>query len=86
MGPVAGFGATIPSVPIAQAFVIEMRFTGVMGFAIMAVATDFRAPAGVAPFAIGATNPMGRVTPRVGERDVQRYAIEPRVGRRGAGE
>ena len=55
LGPVGGFGATIPSVPIAQAFVIEMGFTGILGFVIMAVATDPRAPSSIAPIAIGAT-------------------------------
>jgi glycerol uptake facilitator-like aquaporin len=55
VGPVGGFGATIPSLPIAQSFVIEMGFTGVLGFVIMAVATDDRTPSAVAPFAIGST-------------------------------
>jgi MIP family channel proteins len=55
LGPEGGFGATVPSIPIAQSFVVEMGFTGVLGFVIMGVATDERTPAAVAPFAIGAT-------------------------------
>lgn len=55
VGPVGGFGATIPSLPLAQSFVVEMGYTGILGFVIMAVATDDRTPSGVAPFAIGST-------------------------------
>jgi MIP family channel proteins len=55
VGPVGGFGATIPSLPIAQSFVVEMGFTGILGFVIMAVATDDRTSSAVAPFAIGST-------------------------------
>ena len=55
LGPVGTFGATVPSLPLAQSFVVEMGFTGVLGFVIMGVATDARVPSAVAPFAIGAT-------------------------------
>jgi MIP family channel proteins len=55
LGPVGQFGATLPSLPLAQSFVVEMGFTGVLGFVIMAVATDDRTPRGIAPFVIGAT-------------------------------
>ncbi len=55
LGPVGNFGATIPGLPLAQSFVVEMGYTGLLGFVIMAVATDERAPAAIAPFAIGAT-------------------------------
>ena len=55
VGPVGGFGATVPAVPLAQAFVVEMGYTGLLGFVIMAVATDERTPTSIAPFAIGAT-------------------------------
>lgn len=55
VGPVADYGATVPMVPLPQAFVVEMGFTGILGFVIMAVATDPRTPVSVAPFAIGAT-------------------------------
>jgi MIP family channel proteins len=55
IGPVGAFGATIPSLPIAQSFVVEMGYTGILSFVIMAVATDDRTPSGEAPFAIGAT-------------------------------
>lgn len=55
LGPVGGFGATTPSVAIPQAFVIELGYTGLLGFVIMSVATDPRSPPVIAPFAIGAT-------------------------------
>lgn len=55
LGPVGMFGATIPSLPVAQSFVVEMGYSGLLAFVIMGVATDDRAPAAVAPFAIGAT-------------------------------
>jgi len=55
LGPAGHFGATAPNVPVAQAFVIEAGYTGLLGFVIMAVATDERTPAAVPAFAIGAT-------------------------------
>ncbi len=55
LGAVGNFGATVPSVSVARAFVIEMGYTGLLGFVIMAVATDDRTPARIAPFVIGAT-------------------------------
>jgi aquaporin NIP len=55
LGPVGTFGATIPSLPVAQSFVVEMGYSGLLAFVIMGVATDHRAPAVIAPFAIGAT-------------------------------
>lgn len=55
LGPVGNFGATVPSVSLARAFVIETGYTGLLGFVIMAVATDDRTPASIAPFVIGAT-------------------------------
>lgn len=55
LGPEGGFGATVPQLPIAQSFVVEMGYTGLLGFVIMGVATDDRTPPAVAPFAIGAT-------------------------------
>jgi aquaporin NIP len=55
VGPVGNFGATVPSLPIAQSFVVEMGFTAILGFVIMGVATDERTPPAVAPFAIGGT-------------------------------
>jgi MIP family channel proteins len=54
LGPI-GIGATVPSLPLAQSFVVEMGFTGMLGFVIMGVATDARSAPAVAPFAIGAT-------------------------------
>lgn len=59
LGPVGTFGETLPSMPLAQAFVVEMGFSGVLAFVIMGVATDQRTPPGVAPFAIGATVGVG---------------------------
>jgi len=55
LGPVGNFGATVPSVTVARAFVIEMGYTGLLGFVIMAVATDDRVPASIAPVVLGAT-------------------------------
>jgi MIP family channel proteins len=55
LGPIGDFGATVPSLPLAQSFVVEMGYTGLLGFVIMGVATDDRTPPAVAPFAIGAT-------------------------------
>ena len=55
LGPVGNFGATIPSLPVAQSFVVEMGYTALLGFVILGVATDERSPTAVAPFAIGAT-------------------------------
>lgn len=55
LGPVGNLGATIPALPLAQSFVIEAGYTGLLGFVIMAVATDERTPVAVAPLAIGAT-------------------------------
>jgi MIP family channel proteins len=55
IGGVGGYGVTVPSIGLAQAFVVELGFTGLLGFVIMGVATDDRTPAAIAPFAIGAT-------------------------------
>ena len=55
LGPVGAFGATRPTLPLVQSFVVEMGFTGVLAFVIMAVATDERTSPAVAPFALGAT-------------------------------
>jgi MIP family channel proteins len=55
LGPVGTFGATLPGLPVAQSFVVEAGYSGILAFVIMGVATDSRTPAGVAPFAIGAT-------------------------------
>ena len=55
LGPVGNVGATVPSVSLARAFVIEAGYTGLLGFVIMAVATDNRAPPAIAPFVLGAT-------------------------------
>ncbi len=55
LGPVGRLGATLPAVTIDRAFVVEAGYTGLLGFVIMAVATDERVPAAVAPFALGVT-------------------------------
>lgn len=55
LGPVGNFGATIPSLPLPQSFVVELGYSALLGFVIMGVAIDERSPAAVAPFAIGAT-------------------------------
>lgn len=59
LGRTGGFGTTVPSIAIPQAFVVEMGFTGLLGFVIMAVATDSRTNPMIAPFAIGATVAAG---------------------------
>jgi MIP family channel proteins len=55
LGPVGNYGATVPALPVAQSFVVELGYTALLGFVIMGVATDERSPTAVAPFAIGAT-------------------------------
>jgi MIP family channel proteins len=55
LGPVGQFGATLPALAIPQSFLVEMGYSGVLGFVILAVAADERTSAAVAPFAIGAT-------------------------------
>ena len=55
LGPVGGLGATVPAVSLGRAFAVELGYSGLLAFVIMGVATDERAPAGVAPFALGAT-------------------------------
>lgn len=52
LGPVGNFGATVLSVTLARAFVIELGYTGLLGFVIMAVATDERTPTVIAPFVL----------------------------------
>lgn len=55
LGSVGDYGATLPGLPLAQSFVVEMGYSGVLAFVIMGVATDERAAPAVAPFAIGGT-------------------------------
>jgi aquaporin Z len=55
LGPVGGYGSTVPHLPIPQSFVVELGYTALLGFVIMAVATDDRFPASAAPYALGAT-------------------------------
>lgn len=55
VGPIGGYGATVPALAIPQSFVVEMGYTGILGLVIMAVATDDRTPPAIAPFAIGGT-------------------------------
>jgi aquaporin Z len=55
LGSVGSFGATVPELPLAQSFVVELGYSGILAFVIMGVATDDRTPPAVAPFAIGAT-------------------------------
>jgi MIP family channel proteins len=51
----ADFGATVASVPLAQAFFIEAVCTFFLMFVIIAVATDNRVPRSVTGIAIGGT-------------------------------
>ena len=55
LGPVGNFGATLPALTVGRAFAVEAGYSAILGFVIIAVATDERTPRGVAPFAIGAT-------------------------------
>lgn len=55
LGNVGDFGLTRPSLSLARSFVVEAGFSAILGFVIMAMATDDRTPEAVAPFAIGAT-------------------------------
>jgi MIP family channel proteins len=55
LGPVGELGATVPTISLARAFAVECGYSALLAFVIMGVATDERSPAGVAPFAIGAT-------------------------------
>lgn len=55
LGPVGNFGATIPALTLGRTFVVEAGYSALLGFVIIAVATDSRTPPSVAPFAIGAT-------------------------------
>lgn len=55
LGPVGSLGATVPALSLGRAFTVELGYSAILAFVIMGVATDARAPAGVAPFAIGAT-------------------------------
>lgn len=55
LGDAGGMGGTVPSIPVAQAFAVEMGFSGVLAFVIMSVATDERTSPSIAPFVLGAT-------------------------------
>lgn len=55
LGPVGGLGVTTPSITLGRAFGVELVYSALLAFVIMGVATDERSPAGVAPFALGAT-------------------------------
>lgn len=55
LGDFGNLGATVPSVSLARAFVIEAAYTALLGFVIMSVATDERTTPATAPFVIGAT-------------------------------
>ena len=55
LGPVGALGATVPTLSLGRAFAVEFGYSAILAFVIMGVATDERAPAGVAPCAIGAT-------------------------------
>ena len=55
LGPVGQLGATIPMLSLGRSFAVELGYSAILAFVIMGVATDERAPAGVAPFALGAT-------------------------------
>ncbi len=58
LGPVGNYGVTVPSIPLAQAFVVELGFTGVLGFMVAASADD-RFSKAIAPLVLGATIGVG---------------------------
>jgi MIP family channel proteins len=55
LGPVGNMGGTVPSLPLAQAFAVEMMYSGLLAFVIMSVATDERTSPAAAPFVLGTT-------------------------------
>jgi len=69
-GGVPGRDLPAEGVSAGRAFLVEATITFVLGFVIMAVATDDRAPsAGIAPIAAGFALAVGR---RRGRRRVRR--------------
>jgi len=55
LGPVAGYGATIPNLSVGRAFIVEMGYSALLGFVIIALSSDDRAPTALASVLIGAT-------------------------------
>ena len=55
LGSVANYGATIPSLSIGRAFVVELGYSALLGFVIVALSSDERAPTSLAALLIGAT-------------------------------
>jgi MIP family channel proteins len=55
LGPIGNMGGTVPSLPLAQAFAVEMMYSGLLAFVIMSVATDERTSPAAAPFVLGTT-------------------------------
>ena len=55
LGPVGGFGATVPAVSVGRAFGLEWLLSFALMLVVMAVATDRRVPGGFAALAVGLT-------------------------------
>lgn len=55
LGAVASYGATIPTITPGRAFVVELGYSALLGFVIIAVSSDERAPVSLAAVLIGAT-------------------------------
>jgi aquaporin NIP len=55
LGSIASYGATVPSLTVGRAFVVELGYSALLGLVIIAVASDERAPASLASVLIGAT-------------------------------
>jgi len=55
LGSVADYGATIPSLTVGRAFVVELGFSALLGFVIIALASDETAAGSLASVLIGAT-------------------------------
>jgi MIP family channel proteins len=55
LGPVASYGVTVPSLTLGRAFVVELGYSALLGFVIVALSSDDRAPGPLAALLIGAT-------------------------------
>ena len=84
LGPVGNFGATVPALSVAKSFAAEAGYSAMLAFVIMGVAIDERRPAGVAPFAIGATVFSGALVtgPLTGGSFNPARSLGPAIGRR----
>lgn len=59
LGPVGNLGATVPSVGIGQAVLIEAGYSAILAFVILRLTSDPTTPTTLIPLAIGATVGVG---------------------------